>query len=242
MTSAAVVTFGTTLTRASNVIAELTTIGSPKLKQSTVDVTNMQSPAAYEEFIGGILSGGSVNLDGNFIGSDTNGQIGLVTDMNAGTVQAFVITFPASTGTTFTFNALVESFEVDDAKAKDTKLGFKASLKITGQPVLAVATSTGLTTPFFTLNNSATLVPAASGSVTSYVSTVLTGVTSIIITPTAAAGVITITAGGTSQTVATGVAASAITLGGAGSVTPITISVKETNKAAKTYTVNLARA
>lgn len=241
MTTAAKSAFGTTLARNGNTIAELANIGSPKLTQGVIDVTNHQSADDYAEYIGGILDGGEVGLEGNFIASDSNGQVGLVTDMNAHTVQSFVITFPASTGTTWTFSALVTAFQIDDAPSKDGKLGFKAALKVTGKPTLAVATSAGLTTPFFTINNSAVITPTPAQATTTYVATVLTAITSVIVTPTAAAGTIVITANGASQTVATGVASSAITLGSAGSVTTITIAVTETNKATKTYTIYVDR-
>lgn len=241
MTTGAKSAFGTTITRAGNAIAELTKIGAPQWSAGKIVVTNHDSANGYEEIIQGIRSGGDVGLEGNLLPGDTNGQMGLLDDFNAGTLQAFVITLPASTGTSFSFNAIVTGFQPDEFLT-DGKLGFKVVLSISGKPTLSVATSTGLTTPFFTMNNSAVITPAASGSVYDYVSTVLTGVTSVTVTPTAAAGTIVITANSASQTVATGVASSAITLGAAGSNTTITVVVTETNKAATTYTIRVVRA
>src|SRR3990172_5549661 len=110
MPTAAQKTFGTTLTRAGSAIAEITNIGSPKLSAGEIDVTSMDSADGFKESIQGLRDGGEVPIEGNFIASDTNGQIGLVTDFNAGTVQSFVITYPD--GTTWTFSAYVKSFEL----------------------------------------------------------------------------------------------------------------------------------
>jgi hypothetical protein len=65
----------------------------------------------------------------------------------------------------------------------------------------------------------------------------LTDVASITVTPTAAAGVITVNG----NAVTSGEASSAITLGAAGSNTTITVVVTETNKAPKTYTIVVVR-
>ncbi len=82
------------------------------------------------------------------------------------------------------------------------------------------------------------IVPAPAQTTYDYVATVLTGVSSVTVTPTATAGVITVNG----TVVATGQASGAIALGAAGSVTTVTIVVTESAKVAKTYTVRVARA
>jgi len=242
MVTAAKSSFGVILSRAGNVVAELDSIGGVSLKQDSEDVTSHQSPAQYIEKIGTMLSADDVKIAGNLIVGDTLGQLGLKTDLEAHTVQTFVITFPASITATWTFTALVSVFKTDDTPVKG-KLGFEASLEITGQPVLAVTASAGLTTPFFSVSGEGTLlVPAAAAAVYTYVADIATAITNVTITPTATAGVITITANSVSQVVTTGAASSAITLGAAGSIVTATIEVKETGKTAKTYTVHLTRA
>lgn len=116
-----------------------------------------------------------------------------------------------------------------------------ASGSLTGSGELAptgTAKSTGLTTPFFVISQSAVVTPVKAGDVFDYIATVLTGVTSVTVTPTAAAGDITVNG----NVVATGVASSAITLGAAGTNTTIQIVVTETDKQPKTYTIRVARA
>lgn len=237
MTTAAKSAFGTTLSRAGSAVAELTNIGGIELSLETIDVTNHDSANNVREFIGSLIDAGEISIEGNFIPGDTNGQIGLKEDLVARTLQAFVITFPSAVATTWTFNGLVTSFKAADAPIDD-KLQFSATIKVSGLPVLGITASAGLTTPFFAISNSAVILPAAAGNVYDYVATVLTGVTSVTVTPTATAGVITVNG----SVVATGVASSAITLGAAGSVTTITIVVTETGKQPKTYMIRVARA
>ena len=228
---------GTILARNGTTIAQVKTIGDLELTQATLDATHLESDDDFEEFVGGKLSTGDLPITGDFKPGDTNGQIGLHTDLLAHTLQSFVLTLPTALATSWTFSALVTSFKTTGVSV-DGIVGFAATLKISGKPTLGITASTGLTTPFFAISESAVVTPDEASAVYEYVGTVLTGVTSVTVTPTAAAGVIKVNG----NTVATGVASSAITLGAAGSVTEITITVTETNKTTKTYTIWLARA
>ena len=239
MGSAAILGFGSTLSRNGNLIAEQMKFTPPKISLGTVAVTNHQSPGNFEEFIAGKLSAGDVGMSGNFIPGDANGQMGLYADILASTLQAFILTLPNALAA-WAFSAFVTEFAVGDLTV-DGAIPFTATLKITGQPTLTTASSAGLTTPFLAFSTG-TIIPVAAQSVLAYVLEVVTGTTGITITPTAAAGVITITANGASQVVTSGQASSSIPLGAAGSVTVVAISVKETNKAAKVYQLNVARA
>lgn len=230
---------GASLSRNGNIIAALNSVGGISLDVDVIDATTHQSAGGFEEVIAGLIKTGEIPIEANFDPTDTNGQQGLLTDLMARTLQSFAINLPS--GITWTFNAIVTKFSTDDAPVNG-KLGMKASLKPSGQPTLTVTNSAGLTTPFLALSGSGTLVPAAAQAITEYVYNVATGVSSVTITPTASAGVITITANGASQTVATGVASTAITLGAAGSITTVVMTVKETNKTAKTYTIKIVRA
>lgn len=231
MPSAAKSGFGTTLTRAGYTIAELTKIGSPKLQLDTEDVTSHQSANGYKEYIGTILDAGDISIEGQFIPGDTNGQIGLVTDMNAKTLQDFVITFPTAVATTWTFKGLVTSFEIGEADLKGS-LTFKASIKISGQPTLGITGSNNLSALVLT---TATLYPSFAAGTYDYTAT-STGA-SITVTPTASAGTITVNG----NTVASGVPSGAISLGSINNVTTVTIVVTEANKMPKTYTIRVAK-
>ena len=237
MTTNAKMAYGTTLTRGGNPIAELTSIGGVDISMATEDVTAHNAADAYREFLGGLIDPGEVPIAGNFYPGDTTGQYGLLTDLESRATQAFVITLPAAMATTWTFNALVTRFKAGEAPV-DGKVPFEATLKISGKPTLGITASAGLTTTFFAISESAVITPAPAGAVYTYVATVLTGVTSVTVTPIATAGVIKVNG----NIVATGQASSAIALGAAGSVTTITITVTETSKTTKTYTIYLSRA
>ena len=228
--------FGTTLTWDGAIVASLDSIGGVEISVDPVEVTTHDSPDAYKEYIAGLLDAGEVALSGFYNNEDATGQIAMVADAAARAVKAAVITFPKATGTTWSFNGLITSIKVGDAAVADG-IPFSATIKITGKPTLAVAASAGLTTPFFALSGSAVLTPDAAGDEYEYVATVLNGVASITVTPTATAGVITVNG----TVVATGDASSAIALT-AGEVTDITIVVTETAKAPKTYVIHAVRA
>ena len=235
--SNAIAAKGATLARAGHAIAEVTKIGGIEINLETLDVTTLTSPDSFKEFIGTWFDTSEVPIEGNFIAGDANGQIALMADQLAMTVQSFVLTLPAAITATWSFTALVTKFKVGDY-AVGGKIDFSASLKISGKPTLAIGASTGLTTPFFDISNDAIIMPSPASSVYDYVATVATGISSVTVTPTATAGVITVNG----NVVATGEASGAIALGAAGSITTITIVVTETGKVAKTYTVRVARA
>jgi hypothetical protein len=218
-------------------IAELDTINGIEITMSSVPVTNHQSADHFTEDIPGMLTAGDVSLTGNYIYSDTTGQQAMLTDMLARSVKTGIITFPASTGTTWTFSGYPTACKIGDAPV-DGKIPFTATIHPTGKPTLATATSTGLTTPFFAISESAVITPDPANDEYDYVATVATEITSVTVTPTATAGTITVNG----NTVATGEASSAITLGAAGTNTTVTIVVTETSKAPVTYTVRVARA
>ena len=242
MVSQAKSAFGTLLKRAGTAVAEINSVGGVKLKADTIDVTSHDSASGYKEFVLGLKDAGEVQIEGNFIPGDTNGQIQMMTDFANNTLSAYTIDFPAAMAAQWSFNAVITGWETLDAKTSE-KAGFRATLKISGVPSMNITLSAGLTTPFFTMSTG-TIIPTASGSVYYYVVEVVTGTTSVTVTPTATAGVITVTKviDMTSQVVASGNPTSAITLGAAGSVTTLWVDVKETNKVGKRYIIDVARA
>lgn len=229
--------FGTTLTWDSVSVAGLTAINGVEVTADTVEVSNHLSSDAYKEYLVGMIEPGELSVEGQFDYTDTTGQHAMLTDLNARAAKTWTITFPSATGATWTGSGFLVGFKVGDATL-DGSIPFSARIKLTGKPTFAVSASTGLTNPFFAISESAVVVPTAANDVYTYVATVLTGVSSVTVTPTATAGTITVNG----NTVATGEASSAITLGAAGSVTTITIVVTETSKSPKTYTIYLTRA
>lgn len=230
--------FGTTFSWNGALVAGLTAINGIELSVDTIDVTTHQSANYYKEILPGLIDPGEVSIEGQFDYTDVSGQQAMLADLNSRTARAGVITFPSSTGSSWTFQGYITNLKIGDAPIDD-KIPFSATIKPTGKPVFAVATSTGLSA--LVISNSAVLAPAFATVTTDYVASVFTGVSSVTMTPTASAGTITITANGASQVVVSGTASSAILLGSAVSVTIVTITVQETNKAPKVYTIRINR-
>jgi predicted secreted protein len=156
--------FGTTLTRDGNTIAQLSDIGGISLTQEVIDVTNYASADEYREKIGGLLDAGTVPIRGEFKPDDTAGQIGLKTDMEAHTIQTFVLTLPSAFATTLTFTALVTKLTIEPPMAG--VVAFSAELTITGAPTLGITASNNITALTVT---TATCFPTFAQATYSYV-------------------------------------------------------------------------
>jgi predicted secreted protein len=237
MASAAQSGFGVRLVRSGADVAEITNLVPPSFKNDTDDVTNHQSPARWKEFMATLKDSDDVKIEGNLVLSDA-GQLGLIADQADALVHAYSVVFPTAWGASFDFSAIVTEFSPGKFDNKGSTITFTCTLKVSGAVTLNRTLSTGLTTPFFALNPAGTNVPAPSGSAYVFVNNQATGATSVTMTPTAAAGVITVNG----AVVTSGAASSAIALGAAGSITDVTIVVQETGKVAKSYVVHVARA
>lgn len=236
--------YGTTLTRAGNAIAQITSITPPNLSADAIDVTAMDSSDGYREFIQGLRDGGEVGVEGKFYPGDTNGQVGLITDFNAGTLQEFVITFPTAMGATWTFNAIVTGFEGDIPM--DDGIGFSATLKVSGKPALGVTASTGASA--FVLRNAADDGEADAANYipnwaigTFYYAVTYTTQTSVRPRVTAASHTIKIYVDGVySETLSSGVSGSAIAIS-ADASKQIRAEVYEAGKTPKNYYIQVSR-
>lgn len=118
-------------------IAEVTDLSGPALELKTIEATSHSSTDGWEEFIGGLLSGGEVTFDVNFIPTNPTHSYsaGLLRDMVNRTVRNFKLVFPNLSATTWTFAALVTGFEPKEPT--DDKLSASVTLQITGKPTLA---------------------------------------------------------------------------------------------------------
>jgi predicted secreted protein len=235
----AIAGYGTILTRGVNQIAELTSISGPSVSADSIDVTNFSSPNSYREFIRGFKDGGEVSLEGNFIAGDTDGQIGLMTDFEAGTVQSFVITL--TNGTTWTFSAVVIKFETTEPF--DSKVGFSCTLKVSGKPVLGVTLSADITA--LTYEDSVgvkTSLPVFDHETYLYSLTIATGSSYVKVTATQATA-LTIVAEclGIQHNLTTTVQSGQIAVGAAGTTTLLTITVTDTGKSPKVYKIYVVR-
>lgn len=218
-------------------IAHLTEIGEFRPERDDVEVTTHQSTAGWRQFRGGLVDPGELDFTGVWTADAS--QTALMDDLLAGVdvdnVYPYRIVLPRGLGT-FTCDGYLRNVGINPQM--EGRLEFSGALKWTGAAEFAVTESAGLTTPFFSVNNSGVIVPAPAQDTVDYVVSFATGVTSFTITPTAAAGVIRVNG----AVVASGAASGAIALGAAGSVTTAIVTVKETDEVAKEYTIRAVRA
>jgi hypothetical protein len=244
--SVAVSAFGSTLTWNGVALAELTSITGPSMKVDTIDVTNFTSPDNFREFIVGLIDGGEVGVEGNFITSDTTGQVAMTTDFYARTSRTAVITGPTAAAFSFTFTAVITAFE--PIYTMDGALKFTATMKVSSKPVLAITASANLTTLTGVQQQGAaalTWLPTFAGAKYVYNITVDTATTWVKYTPTLAGATYDLyndTMGTSQLAVASGVESSNSTINSAGTVTTFRVVVKETGKVGKTYFINVYRA
>jgi predicted secreted protein len=220
-------------------ILEQVNLSGVSQSADVLDVSNHDSANSFREYIAGLIDGGELSLDGNFIVSDTNGQIALHTDMQAGTKRACFLLLPMAVGVAMSFNALAKGFE--PSFPHDGKMGMSGSLKVSGKPTLLTTQTTGISALAGIEETDSTALsinetPAA--GTYEYTCEVDTASSYVKLTVTAASHTIYIA--GTS--VATGVQSGEIALGAAGTVTDIWFLAYESAKAPRLYRLKVTRA
>jgi len=233
--------FGTTLQWNAQPLAELLSIGGPSISIDTVELTSHDSADTFREFVAGLRDGGDVSIEGNFIPSDTAGQRAFVTDLKAGTKREVIITGPTAAAFTWTFDAVVTAYE--PTHPFDGKLGFTATLKVTGKPVLAITASANSSAlSFIDSVGAKTPIPAYAVGVYVYSLTIASASDWIKITTTHATAVsIIATALTVKHVLQTTVQSEQIIMSAADSVTVVTIDYKDAGKVTKRYTIYVQR-
>lgn len=132
---------GTLLSWDGTDVAELTSISGPTESMDPIDLTSHDSASSFREFVAGLRDGGDISIEGNFIKTDADGQITMHTDFQAGTAKTWIIKHPAWVETSheypqITASGLVTAFEL--SYPMEDKIGFTATIKVTGKPVLKV--------------------------------------------------------------------------------------------------------
>jgi len=118
-------------------IAEIRDIKGPKMVADVIDVTVHNSSSPWKKFISGLLEGGEIQLDVNFIPTDpTQSQSsGVLSDMVNRVRRNYQLYFPDSGHTTWAFSAVVVGFDMT-AAPKDALMA-TITLRISGAPTLA---------------------------------------------------------------------------------------------------------
>jgi hypothetical protein len=111
-------------------ISEVLDISGPEQKAEKDDVTNQSSPNFYKEWIPTLLDGGDVSFSCNLIPGDS-AQIGLLTAMQARTLESFTLTPPVPYDSNeYAWDAYVTDWDIKTPYAKAASLNVK--LAVTG--------------------------------------------------------------------------------------------------------------
>jgi hypothetical protein len=118
-------------------IIEITDIGDFGISRAELDVTSHDSDDSGNEYIAGLIDGGDLTISGNFISSDTSGQIAAISgDFKAGTKSTYTIILANTELSTFVFTAHVKSWKVKSDLKGAQKLTI--TFKISGKPTFTV--------------------------------------------------------------------------------------------------------
>lgn len=118
-------------------------ITGPGISRDTVDVTDMNSPNGYREFIGSLVDGGEVSFEANFLPlDDTQNQVagGFMAEFDKGSCDSrgnWRIILPECQGEPdgyFEFAGIVTGQEVEIPM--DDVMGFSGTIKVSGRPAL----------------------------------------------------------------------------------------------------------
>ena len=114
-------------------VGRLTSIGEITSDSAEIDVTTLDSPGGYREFMQGWRDAGMLEISG-FHAKDDAGQEALRVAYESGAAGQAVVTF--SDGCSVCFSAFVKSHSVG-AAAVDGAIGFGAVLRITDPLTIA---------------------------------------------------------------------------------------------------------
>jgi hypothetical protein len=116
--------WGTTLVINSTNILEVDKVSIPGAKAKVINVSHLQSPSAWEEFISGMVDAGEVTFDCNFLPAQ-----GLTMRNFFRANVPVVLTLP--TGTLVFFQAFLSSWGLE--VPKDDRISQPFTFKITGK-------------------------------------------------------------------------------------------------------------
>lgn len=118
-------------------IAELKKIAGPTITATTIDVTVHNSGTPWKRFISGLIDGGELTLDINFVPQNGTQDYtsGLLSDLVNRNKRNFQLVLPDGAATTWLIPGIVTAFNMnaDPAMALDATI----KIKVNGAPTLA---------------------------------------------------------------------------------------------------------
>jgi hypothetical protein len=118
-------------------VAELRTISGPSLSADALDATTHNTPTPFRRFIAGLLDGGEVSFDLNWIPQETTHSYstGVLKDMLNRTRRNIQLVFPDVGLTTWTLPIIFTAFEMSSDPADILQASVTA--KVSGPPTFA---------------------------------------------------------------------------------------------------------
>lgn len=91
-------------------VLEVKKISGPDIKKDFLEVTHMESPGSYKEFIASLRDAGEVALECNFLPAAA-GQSVMLTDLESDTIRNYKILWPQHSSKSATFPGLVVGYK-----------------------------------------------------------------------------------------------------------------------------------
>jgi len=122
-------------------------INGPSIKRDTHDTTDMASTGGFREFIGGLVDGGEVGFEANFLPRDVtqnqepNGMMAEFDYTSCNSRRNWRITLPVCAGDSdgyWEFGAILTGMDIQ--MPMDDLMSFSGTLKISGRPDLVIVT------------------------------------------------------------------------------------------------------
>jgi hypothetical protein len=130
--SSATIGYGAILKKGATAIAEVVSISGPGLSRDTTEVTHLTSDDNAKEFIGGMVDGGEVSFEINYLPGNTTHQT-LITDLYTTGAATYTIVLTDGSSSEWTFSAIVTGFELNGLETSG-KISANVSMKVTGKP------------------------------------------------------------------------------------------------------------
>jgi len=119
-------------------VAECTNFSGPGLSVDAVETTHTSSTNRARTFIQGLVDGGEVSVDMNFLPNDStqDDTAGLVSKLLGDTAATnFQMVFSSTVASTWTFAGLVTSFEM--TAPIDDRMTASVTIKLSGIPIVS---------------------------------------------------------------------------------------------------------
>lgn len=126
--------YGTLFKQGATTVVEVASITGPGMSRNMIDATHLSSDDTVKEFVAGLIDGGQVTLDLNWLPTEAT-HVAFLTDFLAGTTQTYSIVWSDTGATICTFDGKVQS--ISPAAPKDDRLSCTVVIQATTKSVLS---------------------------------------------------------------------------------------------------------